>query len=281
MLKNLLKSSVSVVVVLGILSTLNPSQAGNSNGSISRLPEDEKTRSLKSSKKKIKIKNKEPEGVEIIDLSLGYNLLREDENILKLMLMQRGIDFDTLMSTRLVSKTWNSLILSSIENLEKALRDPHYKIEILKDYIRHPSTLVFAHKILGPEFPYQLAYFPADSQVVHTIPKNIQKFVAFIHSSPHLHTSLCEVYTQLNPLDFKVVGLASHIIKNSVGLSNNLIEFSNKTVFKFDEFTDLIKDPANHENLKQHLITLKLLALSGDKMSEVQLDEFAKSILLP
>ncbi len=105
MLKNLLKSSVSVVVVLGILSTLNPSQAGNSNGSISRLPEDEKTRSLKSSKKKIKIKNKEPEGVEIIDLSLGYNLLREDENILKLMLMQRGIDFDTLMSTRLVSKT--------------------------------------------------------------------------------------------------------------------------------------------------------------------------------
>ena len=225
MLKNLLQSSASLVVLLGALSTLHPAQAMEKEEPIAK-----KSRSLKSTSKKNK--QEKPQ----LDLSEGYKVIEAHDEVLKVFLMSRGIDYDMLKNTRLVSKKWNGLILQAMEDLKASLLDP-IKVEHLINYTNHPSVLIFEHNILGSQYPYQLAYCSSDTEVVRTndpapqVPQNVEKFASFIRKSPHLHLSLCEMYTTLDPCkEFEKVALASYVVKNSQNILNGLLKIRKRNI---------------------------------------------------
>lgn len=223
MVKNLLKYSLAILLMIVIFAAMNPSQ-----GMEEEISDNKPT---------------------------NPSLLKDNEDVLKITLFYRGLDRTTLGETRSVCKQWNRLISQGIRDL---------------------NHIFFTHLSLAPEFPYELIHFSSaqDSETKYEMPKNIETFSSRINSLPHYHSSLCQYYMQLNPMDFRSVALASYIIKKSSHLFDCLLNFSNQTPFNCNEFRELIRDPRNFIPLKKYLMALKLLGLSDHEPSKIKIDAF-------
>lgn len=232
-MKDFLKSSVSALVLLGIISIANPSQAMEEEDGNSKAPP---TNSSFSSSASGELDIPEQENI--------YQKLRRYPDILGFVLFHRGIDPETTKNTALVCKTWHDLIGEQKRIFRDAARAKDPQTSALLHYLVHASALDIAHDLLIGQS------------------NNTQFFSHVLHKTPSLHPLLREIYLQLDPLDYEKVGVAGQVIKNSEAIKDYLIDFSGKSSFKSSHFQEIIEVTENLESIKQYLMILKLLALS-------------------
>ena len=287
-MKNLLKSSVSVVVLLSRFATIDPAHAGN----IGSKKNPEEKESTVSPQKQQPKKSSHPALSQAPEL---YQKIAKYDDIFASFLLSRGIDPETTQNTALVCKKWHDTIKQAKTEFRKLLLTPDMNLKDLKRFLVDPSVFALSPHVLTSKFPYKQIYqnesqnenlsveiiehrntalktYAALTEIQIGLPENAMLNAAY-------HPSICEYFTHLNPLDFKTVALAAYLIQQNPSFQKILQGFLEQDPIKATQFPDLKEEPETHDRLKKHLMSLKLLTLSGNQETGQKLQDIEKAIL--
>jgi tetratricopeptide (TPR) repeat protein len=267
MLKNLLKTSVSVFVLFGILSSIDPSYG---------MDDEENKKSV----------NKVPSPktpIEWILAPLGdftkrplakldLKSISTEDTFSKMPKSIRIyiLSFLDPQSTRAAAgacKSLYKLISDRQEDLQKNWNKKNITPEYLRQFFSHPLNVLWILKTLAPDFPYQplnIRTVP-DSNIItkghsHPATQLLENLTTAIRNFPECHHFLCRaIMTPLPFENFQEVGLVSHIIKEVPALQ----KIFQKILENTNSLSPILRVKA-----------LKLLALSGDKEAEKHMGEF-------
>lgn len=307
MLKNLLKYSVSVLVLLGTIANINPSHAGNAGlGGKKQTTEEERG---------ILVPFKgNPRAT-----SLFIQPFKESEDNLSplpqdvWLIAFTHLDYESILNAQQVCKNWAWIIFKT------------NNAEDVNHLILHPTSLFQRHHQFAPlcssalEFVTpQISSAPCEYNVyleeASRYTEALNKFLikmksvenraafAFIDNiSNHLCKDnplgefLVRKYISLDPCqDFREVYLASNIVSQSPELQDSLRKVVSIHNFDFDHIpADLmnsfwqvlgfhectIPHPESfqdYQDLQQSLMALKLLSLCGDETAQDKLQKFGE-----
>ncbi len=298
MLKNMLKSSVSVLTLLAVITNVSPSQAGKN----SSQKGDEKKglfsrfRSRFTTEKPQEPKSEGPKTALIpfkAKPNFGQDELKKLEDTNGTLIGGGFIPLDILhhvftfldtkdaLNAQLVCKNWQYLIQVDQKKLRHYWSELHKgKPLTLPPFIQHPHSILWISNQLAPQFPvaYSRLGDVANSEI--TFPEEIMdQFAHVLNQSPQQESFLTRVFLGLDPLNIREVGLAAHIIKNSKGMQALLKEkAASQDIFK-DKFFESLRKPEDFSELHQQLMALKLLAIGGDEDAKKQMIAFSQGLL--
>jgi hypothetical protein len=214
-------------------------------------------------------------------------------------------DPETILRAQLVCKDWNRLIESGKQTRLNLLNNPAKEDEqknpnFLRTLLFHPSTLVAGHRELAsryfeevirptlakvPESPDDTENSEPEPTIIGSVESPdlhsleiVENFTSVI-SRNHL-PFLSRMYVHYDPsIHFKEVFLASHTIKESPEMQDLLKQVTHATSFEMADFPKLVKNQKNHQGLKQHLMALKILTLSGNEEAKERMKAFNEVLL--
>ena len=304
-MKNLLKSSVSVAVLLGQFATFGPVYAGAGVSRAKSNPNEEKSvsslpKKTKSSRRKSSNAQEVPSySIVTSQSSAVWKAIEDSNDILKLIFLYNGFDAETTQNSALVSKKWHEAIRKAKAEFRDLVMASNMDLRVLKQFLVHPSLCTLGQDLLISKFAYKEIYNISTNRQKETLsPKDIDLRNAVITNCAALteiqlgipensilsndltyHPAICEYFAQLNPLDYKATALAAYTIQQNPSLPLILEGFLAWDPIQADQVPALIADVKNHDRLKKHLMTLKLLTLSGHEDAKRGLASIEKAIV--
>ena len=295
-MKNLLKSSVSVAVLLSQFATFGPVYAGAGMSRAKSDPNEEKSVTSFSKNTKSK-KSKKLHSYSIVTSQSAdvWKVIENSGDILKLIFPYTGFDAETTKNMALVSKNWHETVKKAKGELRNQVMAPNMDLKTLKQLLVHPSLCTLGQDLLLSEFSCNQIYKNNNNRQNATVSP---EFIGALQSCAALtemklglpensilsddltyHTKVCKYFSQLNPLDYKATALAVYALQQNPMLQTFLEGFLAQDPIDAAEFTALAENVKNHDRLKKHLMTLKLLTLSGHKDAQQRLRKIEDAIL--
>jgi hypothetical protein len=119
------------------------------------------------------------------------------------------------------------------------------------------------------------------------VPESIESFASLIRESRDHHRFLARMYANYDPsVDFREVFWASCVVKESPEMRDLLKQVIKTTQYKIEDsphkapdtisvgFMQQLYNLQMHQSLKQHLMALKILAMSGDEDAKKRMNTF-------
>lgn len=292
MLKSLLRSSVSPLVLVGILATFNPAIAGNSGLGGEQKPDETKNKIIPL--KKESDPNHKQTAPSKTQLSSPPK--RFDQKDSEAMGIFHGIpqDLSQLMfvllapedttNSELTCKIWYNLIndkkdffLSKINNLNKEELEtlsPQY----LRPFLFHYDTFSLIHGKISSLYYGQIIEPMTTQSVQETnspLSKSIENYESLLFQAGDLHPSFKRICFQYEPCkNFKHLMYAAVITGGSGALQNLFLKSLEEHPFEMKNLPQLMMSPDNLPHLHKHLIALRCLAIAKNEAAAMRMQAF-------
>ncbi len=297
-MKNFLKSSVSVFALLSILSTLTPSLAMEGDAEeqkkppyIARqIPEDLAHILTPFTQRHLQpLSVDEPMAMVFGSTHIPIELAQ---------MIFSFLDMHSLSNIHNVSKLWCIL---SIEERQRRVQtwktgdecDPLIAHFIPQGavapnlHIINPFNLLWVHNVLGLK---ALLYPPSDPSKYYdriqnvitseeTVPVIICDLASTINLSPGLQRLVGRLYlNHIDLLDIHTTSLAAYVLNQVPGIRDILQQVVKALGFEPPEFAEYAKDFGNHSRLHQYLMALRLLAMGGDTAATDKISALSNNV---
>ncbi|OJW51085.1 MAG: hypothetical protein BGO67_12195 [Alphaproteobacteria bacterium 41-28] len=295
-MKNILKSTASIFVLLGALSNYTPSLAMEEENDKKGLYKAQciPPECYKISEDLIKIlmqsqaRHRERKDFEVEQEA--YNPETPITMLPQEILQSIFSFFDGPTTERIwnVCKHWRML---SIDLSEKSLlrtelclkeEQPGNESEQFIEIFTSGHKTLAHQQLLYPTpenrgYDIRIQTVTTDESVV---PENVRKFVSAIRTTPYLYSFLCGLYREgIDVLDIPTSSLAGYVISQVSEIKSLLQKGMEDIEFNPTEFSTRAENPENHPQMHQYLMSLKLLTLSGDVKANDKLYAFSFPVM--